>query len=52
MMMTGDQVATDIQGANDFGITSALVLTGLNTSTDSERGLARPPYVLENLRVA
>lgn len=51
MMMIGDQIATDILGANRFGITSALVLTGLNSQQDAEQGEAAPDHILESLRV-
>jgi HAD superfamily hydrolase (TIGR01450 family) len=46
----GDQLATDIKGANDYGLDSILVDTGL---TDVERTLAhssvRPDYLLASL---
>jgi ribonucleotide monophosphatase NagD (HAD superfamily) len=51
VVLIGDQLATDIRGANDFGIDSALVGTGL---TRLEREWAdddpRPDWLLETLR--
>ncbi|MBL4801205.1 MAG: HAD hydrolase-like protein [Emcibacter sp.] len=51
MMMIGDQVATDILGANMFGITSTLVLTGLNSRTDVGQELSTPNHIIDNLRI-
>lgn len=51
MMMIGDQISTDITGANNFGITSALVLTGLNSMQDIIEGPFAPNYVIHNLCV-
>lgn len=51
MMMIGDQLATDILGANRFGITSTLVLTGLNTRQDIGRKPIAPHHVIEDLRI-
>lgn len=44
----GDDVLTDIKGAKDYGITSALVKTGKYKSGDEEK--IRPELILENLR--
>lgn len=43
----GDDVLTDIKGAKDYGITSALVKTGKYKSGDEEK--IRPELILENL---
>lgn len=51
MMMIGDQLATDILGANRFGITSTLVLTGLNTRQDIDRKPIVPHHVIDDLRI-
>lgn len=50
MVMLGDQLGTDIRGANAFGIDSALVLTGLSRWQDAlhDEGL-RPTFLVENL---
>lgn len=50
MVMLGDQLRTDIRGANAFGIDSALVLTGLSRWQDGlhDEGL-RPTFLVENL---
>lgn len=52
MMMIGDQLATDILGANNFGITSTLVLTGLNSRQHVIQGGSAPKYVIDNLHIA
>lgn len=47
MVMIGDQLATDIKGANDFGIASALVAFGLNDPSSVGRpGLPMPNYLI------
>lgn len=50
LVMIGDQLDTDIQGAYDFGIDSALVAGGVAgaASLVSARG-ARPTYLLQSL---
>jgi glycerol-1-phosphatase len=50
LVMVGDQLGTDIKGANDFGIPSALVRTGLTRAVDLERpGAVRPTYLVDLL---
>lgn len=50
LVMVGDQLGTDIKGANDFGIPSALVRTGLTRAADLERaGAVRPTYLVDLL---
>lgn len=54
MVMIGDQLTTDILGANRFGIDSVLITTGLGISGRSlprERGLV-PKYTLRSLHLA
>ncbi|MFU8802824.1 MAG: HAD hydrolase-like protein [Bradymonadaceae bacterium] len=48
--MLGDQLKTDILGANSFGIDSALALTGLSRweDTPSESKIV-PTYLVEDL---
>jgi ribonucleotide monophosphatase NagD (HAD superfamily) len=53
MLMLGDQILTDIKGARDFGIRSALMTTGLTRKADIPKyeslyGL-KPDYVLDSL---
>ena len=50
MVMIGDQLGTDILGANNFGIDSVLVLTGLGRAGEITRSPARPTYILPDLR--
>lgn len=50
MLMIGDQLATDIAGAADFGIDSALVTTGVNTAAAEFDG-PHPTWILESLAV-
>ena len=45
MIMIGDQLATDIAGANNFGIDSALIGTGLATAVTN----VEPTYLLPSL---
>ena len=45
VVMVGDQLATDIRGANDFGIDSALIGTGLGKLSASGGG-PRPTWYL------
>jgi ribonucleotide monophosphatase NagD (HAD superfamily) len=49
MIMIGDQPATDICGANRFGIDSALVATGLARATARLEGELRPTWRLPGL---
>jgi HAD superfamily hydrolase (TIGR01450 family) len=57
MVMIGDQLATDIRGALEFGIDSALVTTGLTRVRETGCGAgrfapgARPTYLLGSLAV-
>lgn len=52
MVMIGDQIPTDIKGANDFGIDSVLVGTGLtNIKTLSKLHTIHPKYVLDSLKL-
>jgi HAD superfamily hydrolase (TIGR01450 family) len=49
LVMVGDQLATDIKGASDFGIDSVLVQTGLARVQDADSAAVRPTYVLKEL---
>ncbi|HEX7629238.1 MAG TPA: HAD hydrolase-like protein [Candidatus Methylomirabilis sp.] len=50
MVMLGDQLETDIRGANDFGLDSVLVTTGVTASTiPSLLDHPRPTYWLRSL---
>ncbi|HPC84153.1 MAG TPA: HAD hydrolase-like protein [Thermoanaerobaculaceae bacterium] len=49
MVMIGDQLSTDIKGACDFGIDSALVPTGLTHIGGGGLGEVCPTYVLPTL---
>ena len=53
MVMMGDQLETDIQGANDFGIDSVLVDTGVSSSATEASGRLgpRPTYRLRSLEL-
>lgn len=51
MIMIGDQLETDIRGANDFGIASALVLGGVVSAEGIMPSSARPDYLLPSLQV-
>ncbi len=48
MVMIGDQPVTDIRGARNFGIASALVSTGIATAAGFS-GSDRPDFLLESL---
>lgn len=53
MVMIGDQLVTDVLGANQFGIDSVLITTGLGLNARIvpwERGLG-PTYVLSSLHL-
>jgi len=47
--MLGDRLDTDILGACRAGITTIMVLTGVNNRQEAEAFEARPDYVLEGL---
>ncbi|MEE4363000.1 MAG: HAD hydrolase-like protein [Desulfotignum sp.] len=49
VLMTGDFLLSDIQGALDFGYLSALVLTGVTTADMLERSKVSPDLVFETL---
>jgi HAD superfamily hydrolase (TIGR01458 family) len=49
VLMVGDKTSTDIRGANDFGIRSALVRTGEFDGQESDSS-ARPDFVLDSIR--
>ncbi len=52
MVMIGDSLATDIAGANRYGIASALVMSGLaNDSIDFSTNGVVPDFVLKSLRL-
>jgi HAD superfamily hydrolase (TIGR01450 family) len=47
--MVGDQLLTDVRGANDFGVDSVLILTGVSAVADIAKLGIKPKHVLENL---
>ncbi len=49
MVLVGDQIDTDVLGARDFGIASAMVKTGLTHPSRWENGSIGPDFVLESL---
>jgi len=49
-VMVGDQIHTDIQGASDFGLASALLGSGIADVEEALRAGARPTYVLTSIR--
>jgi HAD superfamily hydrolase (TIGR01450 family) len=50
MVMVGDQLETDIGGAHDFGLDTALVATGINSpSLDGCPSRLHPTYLLRSL---
>ena len=50
--MIGDQIETDIKGANDFGIASALISTGVSSYDVSQLPESeRPDYLIESLAI-
>ena len=52
MIMVGDQLETDIRGANAFGIESVLVSTGITAGTsDSLPESLRPTYYTSSLKL-
>ncbi len=48
--LIGDQLTTDIKGANDFGITSILVTTGITTEV-ADHSKIKPHFILKNLNL-
>ncbi len=50
VLMVGDMLLTDIKGAVDFGMDSALVLTGMTKREDIEKLGITPTFVVENLK--
>lgn len=51
MVMIGDQLETDIRGANDFGIDSALILGGVVGAEAVAASTARPTFLLPSLQI-
>lgn len=52
MVMVGDQLATDVRGAADFGIDSALVTTGVTRiEGPAPAGAPLPTWILESLEL-
>lgn len=49
MIMIGDRLYTDIKGANDYGITSALVLSGETTLEMAKKSQIKPGLVLKDI---
>ena len=49
-LMIGDMLTTDIKGALDFGMDSALVLTGMTTKEDVKKLGIYPTFVMDSLR--
>jgi ribonucleotide monophosphatase NagD (HAD superfamily) len=49
VLMVGDFIRSDIQGALDFGYCSALVLTGVTTRKMLARSDVKPDLVFESL---
>ncbi|MFA5828979.1 MAG: HAD hydrolase-like protein [Candidatus Gracilibacteria bacterium] len=49
MIMIGDRLYTDIKGANDYGITSALVLSGETTLKMAKKSQVKPELILKNI---
>jgi len=49
LLMIGDELETDILGAERVGVDSVLVLTGASTEADIDRKRIRPTYVIEDL---
>lgn len=50
-VMVGDQLGTDIKGANDQGIPSVLVCTGLTQVAQQAQWSVRPGWLLDSLRL-
>lgn len=51
MVMVGDQLGTDILGANRVGLDSVLILTGLSQTNEIVASGAMPTYVLKSLAI-
>jgi HAD superfamily hydrolase (TIGR01450 family) len=51
LVMIGDQIATDIRGAQDFGIDSVLMTTGVERVSDISSEY-RPTYCMNSLRLS
>ena len=50
MVMIGDQIETDVRGANDFGLDSVLVSTGITDLATAEfPDQPRPTYVMHSI---
>jgi HAD superfamily hydrolase (TIGR01459 family) len=49
VVMVGDQVVTDIRGARDFGLDSALVLSGIGREADCQRHGIDPTWRLDRV---
>jgi ribonucleotide monophosphatase NagD (HAD superfamily) len=49
VLLVGDRLDTDIEGAARLGWDSALVLTGISTAEEAGSGPIRPTYVLQAL---
>jgi len=48
-LMIGDRLETDILGANQLGIRSAAVLTGVTSREEIRRGEIKPDYIFEDI---
>jgi HAD superfamily hydrolase (TIGR01459 family) len=49
IVMVGDQIVTDIRGANDFGLDSAFVETGVGRHRDAAIHGVSPTWILKSL---
>jgi len=49
IVMVGDQLGTDILGANRAGLASVLILTGLSRESEIVGGVAQPTFLLKDL---
>jgi HAD superfamily hydrolase (TIGR01450 family) len=49
IIMIGDQIATDIKGAHNAGIDSALITTGVSSETELKYSDIKPQFILEHL---